>query len=87
MQDESHPVNLGLLPLGRPATISRVDWSMLDATTARRLQEFGIDEGMAVELIHHGPLGRDPLALRVGRMTIALRQAQASAITVIPAYP
>jgi ferrous iron transport protein A len=37
-----------------------------------------------VELLHHGPVGRDPIACRVGRMTVALRRAHAAAISVIP---
>jgi ferrous iron transport protein A len=87
MIDESNAISLGALPTGRKATISNVDWACLDDATARRLQEFGIDEGIAIQLIHHGPVGRDPLALKVGRMTIALRRAQATAITVVPTLP
>jgi ferrous iron transport protein A len=29
-------------------------------------------------------MGRDPIACRVGRMTVALRRAHAAAISVIP---
>jgi ferrous iron transport protein A len=36
----------------------------------------------AVEAVHHAPFGKDPIACRVGRMTIALRRAQAQAISV-----
>lgn len=70
------------LPYRRVGKIISVDWSALESSAARRLQEFGIDEGVAIELMHSGPVGRDPLAIRVGRMTIALRRAQASTIEV-----
>ena len=32
------------------------------------------------ELLHVGPIGRDPLAVRVGTMTVALRRMEADAI-------
>ena len=41
------------------------------------------DEGVAVEPLHLGPFGRDPLAVRVGRMTVAIRRAHARAVQVI----
>jgi ferrous iron transport protein A len=38
-----------------------------------------------VEPLHRGwLLARDPLAVRVGRMTVAIRLAHASAVTVAP---
>jgi ferrous iron transport protein A len=37
-----------------------------------------------VEKLHKGPFGTDPIACRIGRMTVALRTSQASAITVGP---
>lgn len=73
---------LNELPLRRPARISAIDWDRLAEHEARRLRELGFDEGVRVELLHHGPLGRDPIACRVGRMTIALRRRQADAVRV-----
>ncbi len=87
MTTESPSVNLNALAVDQSATISHVDWPSLDDATARRLQEFGVDEGISVQMLHHGPLGRDPIALRVGRMTIALRRSQAMAISVVPPRP
>ena len=43
---------------------------------------FGFDEGVAVEPLHLGPFGRDPLAVRVGRMTVAIRRSHARAVKV-----
>jgi ferrous iron transport protein A len=78
-------VRLDQLPLRQAATVFAVDWDALRPTDARRLRELGLDEGVEVEALHFGPFGRDPMVCRVGRMTIALRRAHASAISVRPA--
>ncbi len=70
------------LPMRQPARISAIDWALLGAQESRRLRELGFDEGVEVELLHTGPFGRDPLACRVGRMTIALRRRHAEAVSV-----
>ena len=70
------------LPYGQPGTITGIDWPHLDLSTASRLRDFGVDEGVSIELMHSGPFGRNPLALRIGRMTVALRRNQAAAIHV-----
>lgn len=76
--------SLDLLLVGRRARIAAIDWAALDAADATRLRHFGFDEGVAVESLHKGPFGRDPLAVRVGRMTVAIRRAHARAVQVIP---
>jgi ferrous iron transport protein A len=48
----------------------------------RRLIELGFVEGAAVEVLHEGPLGGDPIAVRVNDSTIALRRREAMAILV-----
>lgn len=73
---------LNQLPLRRQARISSIDWDRLALHEARRLRELGFDEGVKVELLHHGPLGKDPIACRIGRMTIALRRRQADVVSV-----
>ena len=79
-------MTLDQLPLDSPAVISGIDWTLLDAREARRLRELGFDEGAEVSALHRGVLfWRDPLAIRIGRMTVALRKAHAAAMTVIPA--
>ncbi|MCX7312481.1 MAG: FeoA family protein [Alphaproteobacteria bacterium] len=52
------------------------------AETERRLLELGFVEGATVEILHEGPLGRDPIAVRVNNCTIALRRREAMAILV-----
>ena len=49
----------------------------------RRLLELGFVEGAEVEVLHEGPLGGDPIAVRVNDNTIALRRREAMAILVI----
>lgn len=70
------------LPYDRPGIITDVDWQHLDQSTANRLRDFGVDEGVSIRLMHSGPVGRDPMALKIGRMTVALRRSHARAIHV-----
>lgn len=70
----------------KTARIVAVDWSALAEDEGKRLKALGVDEGAEVAVIHRGVFGtRDPLAIRIGRMTIALRRAHALAIEVEPA--
>ncbi|CAA9528017.1 MAG: hypothetical protein AVDCRST_MAG62-1619 [uncultured Sphingomonas sp.] len=73
---------LDQLRVGSRARIHGVDWSALEEGEACRLKHFGFDEGVTVEPLHQGPFGRDPLAVRVGRMTVAIRRTHARAIKV-----
>lgn len=74
------------LELGRKAIVASIDASMLSEAAIRRLHAIGINEGAEVEPLHRGVmLSRDPIAVRVGRMTLAIRVAQAAAIEVDPA--
>ena len=76
-------MTLDQLPLGQQARISAVDWHLLEHGEACRLKHFGFDDGVGVQPLHLGPFGRDPLAVRVGRMTVAIRRAQARAVRVL----
>lgn len=78
-------MTLDQLPLGTPARIASVDWSVLVAEEAQRLQALGLDAGARVTLAYRGVFaGRDPLAVEIGRMTVALRRVHARAMTVEP---
>lgn len=46
----------------------------------RRLIEMGFIEGAELEVLHEGPFGGDPIAVRVGNATVALRRRDAMAI-------
>ena len=76
--------SLDMLAVGVRARIGAIDWDSLDSACASRLRDFGFDEGVTVESLHAAPFGRDPLAVRVARMTVAIRRAHARAIRVIP---
>ncbi len=80
------PAGLGLdeLQVGRRAEIAAIDWARLGPGEASRLRNFGFDEGVAIEALHLGPFGKDPLAVKVGRMTVAIRRAHAAAVRVVP---
>ena len=71
-----------LLPR-RQAEIVAIDWTLLAPEEAKRLRALGIDEGAQVAIAHRGVFGgRDPIALSLGRMTLAVRRAHAAATTV-----
>jgi len=84
MEDDVARTTLDKLPLKTSGAIVGIDWDQLSERDARRLRELGVDEGVSVEKLHKGPFGIDPIACRIGRMTVALRSAQAAAILVGP---
>ncbi|MCL6730866.1 FeoA family protein [Sphingomonas hankyongi] len=77
-------ISLDQLELGARAVVAAIDWQALDSAESSRLRHFGFDEGVTVETLHLGPFGRDPLAVRVGRMTVAIRRKHAGAVRVVP---
>ena len=77
-------IPLDQLALGTRANVVAIAWETLGESEAARLRHFGFDEGVAVEPLHCGPFGRDPIAIRVGRMTVAIRRRHAGAVRVIP---
>lgn len=75
-------MNLDTLPIGQTARISAIDWGAIPESEGHRLRSLGIDAGAQVEALHKGTLfWRDPIAVRVGRMTVALRRKVALAIS------
>jgi ferrous iron transport protein A len=75
---------LDRLPLGRPARITAIDWTLLDADEGRRLRELGLLDGIELTALHRGGLfWRDPLAVAIGRMRVAIRARHAAAIRVV----
>jgi ferrous iron transport protein A len=49
----------------------------------RRLLEFGFVEGAGIEILHEGAIRRDPIAVRLDSMRIALRRRDAEDIWVL----
>ena len=68
---------------GKNARITGVDWSVLAEDEGKRLKALGVDEGAEIAILHRGVFGgRDPIAMRLGNMTIAIRRSHARAIRV-----
>ena len=92
MADPATPVNgdertpLGLAQRGFRGTIGAIavieGHGVPAAEIERRLLELGFVEGARVEVLHQGPIGGDPIAVRVNNTTIALRRREAMAVLV-----
>ena len=67
-------------PLRRAASIASVDAA--DVDLCDQLGELGFTPGEEVEVLARGVVGGSPLAVRLGRATVALRLDEASAIMV-----
>lgn len=79
------PLTLDSLPIGQAARIAAVAWEGLVPEEAQRLRALGLDTGARVAIAHRGVFGTgDPLAVTVGRMTVALRRVHAQAMIVEP---
>jgi len=82
-------VGLGFTqPMGqmRPGSVGRIlAVSGSDRDIEQALLEMGFVEGACIEVLHHGWLRRDPLAVRINQtMTVALRRCEANAVIVGP---
>jgi ferrous iron transport protein A len=55
-----------------------IPWAELE----RRLLEIGFVEGARVEVLQEGPIGHDPIAVRVDDTTVAVRRRDAAAVRV-----
>lgn len=79
---------LGAMQQGYRGRISRINaqdvlCAYTPAELERRLLEMGFVEGSAVEVLHQGAFRGDPIAVRVGHCTVALRRREAMAIIVV----
>ena len=76
-------MTLDLLGRGIAARITAIDWAGLAPDESKRLRALGLDVGAEVSVAHRGVFaGRDPLAVQVGSMTVALRRVHAAAMSV-----
>ncbi|AAV90164.1 FeoA family protein [Zymomonas mobilis subsp. mobilis ZM4 = ATCC 31821] len=75
-------MRLNEMPLKKATVITDIDWSALPPEIGRRLRDLGFHKGAEVELQHFAPISRDPIACRVDRILIAIRQQEASVISV-----
>ena len=80
-------MRLGLARRGYSGVIQRLaakdaGSALPDAELESRLIELGFVEGAKVEILHEGIVSRDPIAVRVDNVTIAVRRREAMAIVV-----
>ncbi len=76
-------MTLDTLEPGQRARIIAVDTAQIAPGDARRLLALGLDTGARVAIAHKGVFGgSDPIAVIVGRMTVAVRRAHARALSV-----
>ena len=78
---------LGLAKRGFSGVIHRIaaaeaGSALSDIELESRLIELGFVEGARVEVLHEGAIGRDPIAVRVENVTIAVRRREAMVIIV-----
>ena len=81
------PLVLGEAPRGFIGTIQRLEIqdggsSLTAIELEHHLTEMGFVEGARVEILHEGAIRRDPIAVRVNHVTIALRRREAMSIVV-----
>ena len=73
------------LERGQRARIVAVDWGTLPPEDGARLRALGLDAGARVAIAHRGVFGgRDPIAVMIGRMTVAVRRFHAAAMEIEP---
>jgi ferrous iron transport protein A len=78
-------MKLEALDRGVEARIVSVDWSAIAPEEGKRLRALGIDQGAQISISHRGIFGgKDPIAILIGRMTIAIRRVHAAAMSVEP---
>jgi len=90
MSDVSNPSSkllLGNARRGFVGTIQGIDVveghsSLSSHELESQLIEMGFVEGAQVEILHEGAIGRDPIAVRVNGITVALRRREAQAVVV-----
>jgi ferrous iron transport protein A len=82
-------IQLAELATGKVARVVSV--SAADAAApvelGRRLAELGFLPGEAVRIVARGLMARDPIAVRIGTGTFALRLFEAACIRVCPEQP
>ena len=85
--DTRRHMPLGLAQRGYRGVIQHLDTTDVGSALSgleleSRLLELGFVEGARVEILHEGIVGRDPIAIRVDNVTIAVRRREAMAIIV-----
>jgi ferrous iron transport protein A len=83
----SEEMKLADLATGKVARVVSISPAGAPAEVGRRLAELGFLPGEAVRVVARGLLAREPIAVRVGTGTFALRLFEAACIRVCPEQP
>lgn len=78
---------LDLASIGEALTVVHVEAPQAAPEWQRWLEEIGFIAGEQVMLMARALPGGDPLVVRIGQSTFALRRAEAACIIVTPAGP
>lgn len=79
--------SLDRIPLGQPVVIAAVTPPAYAPEWSGWLEEIGFLPGERVMVLTRGLLGGDPLVVRVGQSTFALRRAEAACVLVCDDLP
>jgi ferrous iron transport protein A len=88
-QNDAPPqMRLGLAKRGYSGVIHHLDADLANSSLPpleleSRLIELGFVEGARVQVLHEGIVGRDPIAVRIENITVAVRRREAMAVIVI----
>ena len=90
MTEIPHKMTLASMKIGDKGRITAIAKSADVSANAhlareeleRRLLEAGFLEGETIEVLHHGPVGRDPIAVMVNDTLIAVRRSEAEAVEI-----
>ena len=85
VENRSSGATLDLATIGQALTVQRVDAPSAAPEWARWLEEIGFIVGESAMLMARGLPGGDPLVVRIGQSTFALRRAEAACVRVLPA--
>ena len=81
------PITLDVLAVGASATVVHVaagDVTDDGVSLSRRLMELGFVPGEKIRMLKRGMPGGEPLAIRVGNSTFALRRFEAALVSIQP---
>jgi ferrous iron transport protein A len=88
LETSTSHIRLGDAPRGFIGTIVALQPDVAGAVDSsgdeleQHLLEMGFTEGARVEILHQGAIQRDPIAVRVDNITIAIRRREAMAVVV-----
>lgn len=84
----AEPIALSQIPVGQTVVISRIlsgATQSEDGDVGLRLLELGFVEGEILRVVAQGFPGHEPIAVRIGNTTFALRRFEADHVMVVAA--